>query len=404
MKFFFTTIVAAFILFASTVSAQSQLTAVPKQFQASSPDSKYSIKYDDVNQLLKKTVVNTGRSSRERAAPNRATTGTRMKKSIKRSTVNEGNRFYFEVFQGDDEAKVVLNSIKNNLQLVPDQVELAAFSRNEQLAYWLNLYNVTMLDALVNIYPENKLNRVIGGKNSILDDKILKVAGVDLSLNDIKFILRENYNGDPLVIYGLYQGIVGGPNIRKVAYTGPIVYNALEDNAEEFINSNRGTESKDSKTFRVSSLYERDEAFFPTDDVLKKHLLRYLQSPELEELQAASKIKRDIDDWTITDLYGSSRDPGGSLATNAAALLDSSTSTQPGQNAGESVTTNFSAASSSLVAKAARDTRYSTDLLVRLQEIDARRELTAKGGGVVTIEELGAVEVPPAESDKDDNQ
>ena len=404
MKYFFTTTAAAFILIVTSMAAQAQLTSVPEQFQGATAGSTFSIQYDDVNDLFRKTVVNTGRSSREKAAPSRATTGTRMKKTIKRATANEANRFYFEIFKDDDEAMAVLESLRKNLAIVPSQVELAAFSRNEQLAYWLNLYNITLLDELVKVYPKSKLNKVVAGKKSILNKKVLTVAGVDLSLNDIQFILRENYNGDPLIIYGLYQGIIGGPNIRKVAYTGSNVYAALQDNAEEFVNSNRGTYSKDAKTFRVSSLYERDAAFFPTDEALKKHLMRYLQSPELEELQSADKIKKDIDDWTITDLFGSSRDPGGSLATNKAALLDSSSSSQPGQNAGETVSTNFSAASSSLIAKHARETRYSPDLLIRMQEINARREMSLKGTGTVTVEELGTVEVETENTDKDENQ
>lgn len=414
MKGAFTFTAAVSLFLASVVTAQAELTTVPEPFAGFKADSTYNIKYDDVNELLLKTVVNTGRSSRERAAPNRASTGTRMRTTIKRATANEGNRFYFEVFQGDDEASALLSQLKTNLEMVPDQVELAAFSRDEQLAYWLNLYNITMLDELVKIYPENKLKKVMTGRDSILEKKSLKVAGIDLSLNDIKFILRKNYNGDPRIIYGLYQGIVGGPNIRRVAYNGSNVYAALEDNAEEFVNSNRGSYSSSEKTFRVSSLYERDAAFFPTQEALRKHLMRYLQSPELEELQAASEIKANIDDWSITDLFGSARDPGGSLASNKAALLDSIVNIQPGDRAGVFVNTNFSSASSSVISKAPRDLRFSTDLLIRMQAVNARREQASQGTGTVTVEELGAVEVEPndakkdvlnkEDADKDDNQ
>ena len=404
IKRIFTTTTVTIMLLTLSVVAHAALTSVPEQFQGFKADSTYSIKYDDVNELLKKTVVNTGRSTRERAEPNRAATGTRLKRTVKRATANEANRFYFEVFQGDDEAKAVLMQVKSNLEMIPGQVELAAFSRNEQLAYWLNLHNITLLNALVEIYPQNKLKRDLTGKKSILDQKLVKVAGVDLSLNDIKFILRKNYDSNPLVIYGLYQGIIGGPNIRKVAYTGSNVYAALQDNAEEFVNSNRGTYAKDEKTFRVSSLYERDADFFASDDMLKKHLLTLLQSPELEELKAASNIKTDIDDWTITDLFGSSRDPGAALATNSAALIDSMQSTQPGgEGQPATISTNFSSASSSAISKSVRENRFSPDLLIRMQEVNARREMQAMGSGTVTVEELGAVEVEPTEPNEIDN-
>ena len=44
-------------------------------------------------------VVDVGLSNREKAAPSQAATGTRMKASVKRSTVKEANRFYYETFE-----------------------------------------------------------------------------------------------------------------------------------------------------------------------------------------------------------------------------------------------------------------------------------------------------------------
>lgn len=393
---------AVVLLLTISMHAQAQLTAVPEPFQGSTPASTYSIKYDDVNGLLSKTVVVTGRSTREKAAPPKEKTGTRMRQTIKRATANEANRFYYENFEGDPEATAILHHVRKSLEVIPEQVPLGAFSRNEQLAFWLNLYNITLIDEIAKIYPKRNLKKVISGKKSILNDKVLTVAGIPLSLNDIEYILRINYKNDPLVIYGLYQGIIGGPNIRRAAYTGSNVYQALEDNAEEFVNSNRGTYSKDAKTFRVSSLYERNEAFFADDAALKKHLLRYVQSPEREELEASSRIKRDIDDWSVTDLYGSSRDLGGSMADSKVALLDSVSGSVEVDH-GESVSTNFSSASSGVVSKNPSDKRFSPDLMIRLQEINARRDATAKGNATVTVEELGTVETAPADSDKDDN-
>ena len=88
------------------------------------------------------------------------------------------------------------------------------------------------LDEVVKEYPRQNLKRLFRGKNSMFEKKLLTVAGVPLSLNDIQFtILKQNYDSNPLVIYGLYQGIIGGPNIRKTAYTGANVWRALENNA-----------------------------------------------------------------------------------------------------------------------------------------------------------------------------
>lgn len=403
-RIFFTTTASLVLLVLSAATHAQKMNAVPEPFKGANPDSTFSIKYDDVNELLKITVVITGFSSREKADAPSGETGTRMKQKVKRATVNEGNRFYYEAFQGDPDATAFLQSVRKSLEIVPEQVPLGAFSRNEQLAYWLNLYNITLIDEVSKIYPKRSLKKILVGKKSILTKKILTVAGVPLSLDDIEFILRTNFNSDPLIIYGLYQGIIGGPNIRKVAYSGSNVYQALQSNAEEFVNSNRGTYSKDEKTFRVSSLYERDAVFFANDEALKKHLLRFLRGSEVDELKSASRIKRDINDWSITDLHGSSRSLGGSFANSKAALADSVKGTQPGQTQGSSVSVNHSASSSTVLDKAPSDKRFSADLMLRLQELNARSDQANRAGATVTVEELGTVEVAPTEPDKDDNQ
>ncbi|MBT8070038.1 MAG: DUF547 domain-containing protein, partial [Gammaproteobacteria bacterium] len=244
------------------------------------------------------------------------------------------------------------------------------------------------------------------GKKSIFDKKLLTVAGIPLSLNDIQFkILRHNYNNDPLVFYGLYQGNIGGPNIRRRAYTGADVYRALKNNAMEFINSNRGTYSKDEKTFRVSSLYDRNRAFFPNFNAdLSKHLLVFLEEPERGELQRASKLKADINDWTVTDLGGTNRDLGGAFADNRAALLDSARSTVESFNEGPGAGTlgaSIGYGSSSTAAKGKTLSRIDPELLVKLHEINLKREATNAANATVTMEELGEAPVDP-EAKKDE--
>src|SRR5210317_450734 len=220
---------AGLILSASTAAAT--LSEVPAPFRGFDSTSTYQINYSQLNALLKMSVVDTGRSTREVADPTRSATGTRMKANVQRTTTNEGNRFYFEMFNGDEEAEKALLDIRDNLAALPSQAPLQFFNRNEQLAYWLNLYNFTLLNEVVKVYPKRKLNKLLKGKKSILDKKLVTVAGVPLSLNDIQHvILKQNYENSPLVMYGLYQGIIGGPNIRKSAYTGANVQRNLANN------------------------------------------------------------------------------------------------------------------------------------------------------------------------------
>lgn len=308
------------LLCSSSIAAASQ---VPEPFQGSDESSNYAISYENLNVLLNAAVLDIGRSNREKAPREKQPTGTRLRVKVNRWTVNEGNRFYYEAFVDNENARRQLEEIRKGIENATANVGLKNFSRDEQLAYWLNLYNVTILNEIVKIYPQGDLEKFLYGRDSIFDKKLLVVEGVPLSLNDIQYtILKENYDSNPLVIYGLYQGNIGSPNIRKSAYTGKTVYDDLTDNAMVFINSNRGTAIKNAREFRVSSFYRRNEAFFPDFEAdLTAHLSKYLEGDELAALGTSARLNADISDWTVTDLGGSRREVGGSLANNSAAMM-----------------------------------------------------------------------------------
>lgn len=367
------------IIFCSiSLAASAADPAPPDVFQRHDPYSNLEIGYEDLDSLLRTVVLDTGPSTRELAKPTDTSTGTRMRVKVNRATINEGNRFYFEIFGNNEENQQIIRNIRNRLENIPAAMPLERFSRKEQLAYWINLYNVTILDEIVRVYPRRDLKGLLVGKKSILSKKILNVAGVPLSLNDIQFtILRHNYDNNPLFIYGLYQGIIGGPNIRKFAYSGRNIYGELAENAVEFVNSNRGTQSKNESVFRVSSLYKRNEVFFDESGAdLEEHLLRYLDGEERQTLQAATKIKKDISDWTVTDLYGSYREAVGSLADNSAALMGA----VPGAQ------TNY------LTDKASKS-RYSPAVTQQMDELNKKRKSNEQEViGIVTVEDLEKVD------------
>lgn len=376
-------------------------SAVPEPFRGFDENSNYTINYDDLSAVLRAVVVDVGRSTREVAQQSEAKTGTRMKAKVKRLTANEGNRFYYETVEDSVESQQFLREIQKSLEEVPDIAPLENFSRDEQLAYWLNLYNVTLLNQIIDIYPKRDLKKVLNGKNSILSKKLLTVAGIPLSLDDIQFtILRQNYNNNPLIMYGLYQGVVGGPNIRKSAYTGADVYRALQNNAYDFVNSNRGTYGQDERTFRVSTLYDRNRDYFPNfKEDLTAHLMTLIEGYERIELERASAIKPDIYDWTVTDLGGTHQQIGGSFADSRAALLDSYQSTTPDpNNPGKILAATVGAGSSSAAAKGKTLARFDQELLVKLHKIDDARRLENERNANVTIEDMEDTPADPASS------
>jgi len=380
-----TGILFIFILMSSAFAAKNN---IPEPFRGDDASSKFTINYDDLDSLLTASVLKTGRSHREKAKKAKASIGSRMKNKVNQLTANEGNLFYFEGFKGEQQ-KELLSKIRHSLEKLPTDAPLKYFTKDEQLAYWLNLYNVTMLDEIIKVYPKRDLEDFLTDNDSILNKKILTVAGIKLSLNDIQYkILKEKYNSDPLIIYGLYQGIIGGPNIRKHPFTGKNVYSALKANANEFINSNRGVYAAKKNVIRVSNLYRRNEDYFPhfkTD--LKKHLLTYVEGYTRRQLENSKKIKPNIKDWKITDLYGTTRSYGVGVNTNSAALLDSTSRkacTGECSDAGQDAA-NLEAVTGAIVNRTISFGRFSPEDIAKLKALN---EVRATNNGEVTVTDL----------------
>lgn len=290
-----------------------------KKFSQYDNSSNYIIQYKDVDLILDAAVLYVGKSSRQKARKSKQNIGTRFKNKKKRLTALEGNRFFYEEFKTPEKVNLI-TKIRKSLEQLPTDSPLALFSKKEQLAYWLNLYNMTLLEQLIGLYPTRSLESDIEDSDLFTKQR-LTIAGSKLSLNDIKEIVIHNFGHDPLLIYGFHEGNIASPDIRKFAYTGKNVWRTLEENADFFINSNRGTYSKSASTFRTSYLYEKNKAFFPEEDDLKNHLSKFLLRSYNDKLLAASKIRTDITDWAFADLYGSKRRFGGSASTSSAALM-----------------------------------------------------------------------------------
>jgi len=371
-------------------------TAVPEPFRGFDPSSTLTINYDALTLWLDSTVVDIGRSDRRNAPIGQPSLGTLIAPKVKRATIYEANRFFFEAFEDNEEAQQVLKGIRTSLEEIPTISPLEHYSREEQLAYWLNLYNVTVLSEIVAVYPQRELKKLLVGKNSILSKKILNVANIPLSLNDIQFvILRQNYDNDPLIMYGLYQGIIGSPNIRTTAYSGSNVYDALTSNAIEFVNSNRGTARDKGRgdVLKVSSMYERNSDYFPDFNAdLNSHLQKYLEKDERRQVNAATTFKPVVDDWVVTDLYGTYPEIRTGVATNPAALLGSIKSTTPADPAYGPGGVTGAAIGSATDSNLARQMRFRPDVFKYLLVLNMKRLETNRENASVTIEDLGEEE------------
>ncbi|MEP1229146.1 MAG: DUF547 domain-containing protein [Litorimonas sp.] len=291
----------------STNVAQAQ-TVVPSVISFTpTPKTQTTIDYNTMDLLLESMVLPTGLSTRLKAKRPTPSTGTRITIGHTSSYRLEGNRIPFYNFK--NEYKHLVSDYQKELEGIGSKVDISSLPRNEQLAYWLNLHNVTMIDQIAKSYPiriPRQIKVEIDDEKVLLNDaKILTINGQSLSLRDIREnIVYKNWK-DPIVQYGFFLGDIGSPSIHRKAFTAENVKTILNVNAYEFTNSLRAFNKG-----KVSHIYyDNAEFFFPDfQNDVRKHITKYMRPEVYSEVKQYADLKIDKYHAIIADLSGGSND------------------------------------------------------------------------------------------------
>ena len=117
----------------------------------------------------------------------------------------------------------------------------ADWSREEQLAYWINAYNAFTIKIILIHYPVKSI-KDIGSKlqiplvNSTWDIHFIEIGDKELSLNDIEHrILRKEFN-EPTIHFAIVCASMSCPPLRNEAYFASNIDKQLNEQALAFIN------------------------------------------------------------------------------------------------------------------------------------------------------------------------
>ena len=265
--------------------------------------TKYRLDYGDLEGVLRGSVLKMGRSTHKRAPKPTKSTASKIRLGNPLPSRLEGNRVMLHEYNALQIKGVA--GVRDDLSAIPTQLPIEKLSKNEQLAYWLNLHNITVLAKVAELYPITKLERLLSPLDTSSEyfSRDYNWNGQMISLADIRSHVLANWD-DPVVIYGFYFGAVGTPNIRNSAYTGTTVYAALEANAKEFVNSVRGTQIWNKTKLRVSTYYKASAEKFPDfEKDLMVHLRKYADEKFKRRMKNTKDFVANIDDWHIADLY-----------------------------------------------------------------------------------------------------
>ncbi|BDX00380.1 DUF547 domain-containing protein [Maricaulis maris] len=300
----------ALMAFTVTPASLAQVQVAPdlSVFAEYNDDSNMVIDHEGWSVILRGIVLNVPPMDRDPERTRPVQTGTRINTANTTRYRHESNRIVYHVM--NDEYREGITFLREDLEALPSQIGgLDRLNRDEQLAYWFNLYNVTIIEQTMLNYPVRWINRMeaYGTDENVFDAKILEVEGQRLSLNDIRHgIVYANWD-DPRVMYGFFNGSVGSPELRRSAYTGAGIWQQLDATAREFVNALRGVEVSQ-RELRVSEAYDEARVLFPDFETdLRAHLLRFANEETAEQLRDDRPVAATVSDWQVADMINGSR-------------------------------------------------------------------------------------------------
>ena len=201
--------------------------------------------------------------------------------------------------QVNDSSRASLQAYINGLAQTP----ISHFNRQEQLAYWINLYNALTVQVVLDHYPVRSIRDIKSGLFSFgpWGKKLVTVEGEQLTLDDIEHRILRPIWKDPRIHYAVNCAATGCPNLQPVAFTAAAVDRLLDQAAAEFINHPRGVTVKRRKLV-VSSIYVWFQTDFGgSDEGVIRHLRRFANADLSKRLAKVMKISDDRYDWTLND-------------------------------------------------------------------------------------------------------
>jgi hypothetical protein len=130
--------------------------------------------------------------------------------------------------------------------------------------------------------------------------KLVKVAGIALSLDDIENLIVRPVFKDPRAHYALNCLSIGCPNMRAGALTAGNLEAELEQASAEFVNHPRGITIADGKVV-ASSVYEWFADDFGGPAGVLAHLAKYAEPPLKARLATVKAIDGYGYDWALAD-------------------------------------------------------------------------------------------------------
>lgn len=214
------------------------------------------------------------------------------------------NRIDYARFAGSEEDRDRLELYITALE----GTDVESLNRNEQFAFWANLYNAATVRVVLDHYPVSSIRKINISPGLFSTGpwgaKLVSVGGESLTLDDIEHRILRPIWKDPRVHYAVNCASVGCPDLPVEPFTGKTLEADLEAAARAYINSPRGARMERGG-LRASKIYDwYAEDFGDSEANVIAHLKVYAEGELADALETVTRIRGYDYDWSLNDASG----------------------------------------------------------------------------------------------------
>ena len=180
------------------------------------------------------------------------------------------------------------------LSILSKNAPTEKWTKNEKLAYWINLYNAGTIQLILINYPVKSIMEINGGK--AWDLKFIKSGSQTLSLNQIENeIIRPRFK-EPRIHFAVNCAAKSCPKLLNKAFYAHILDKQLHTATKKFINNSYKNTITPS-TIKISKIFE----WYAIDFGGKEKLINYFNQYSNTKINSNAKISFMEYNWDLNN-------------------------------------------------------------------------------------------------------
>ena len=179
-------------------------------------------------------------------------------------------------------------------------LDIRQYSRAEQFAYWVNLYNSLTIKVIADNYPVGSIREIAGSGigGGPWNNVATVLHGHEVTLNDIEHRILRPIWQDYRIHFAVNCASIGCPNLQDEAFTASNTEELLESSANQFLQHPRAL-ALDGDTLKLSSILKWYQVDFGDNETQMLETIAEHLSPAQQTAIAGKHATQYHYDWSL---------------------------------------------------------------------------------------------------------